>query len=249
MPGLIEEIERVIFEAHPSLERDGAIDFDELLELRAGAYRDSRGREEAGLAGISDQIGIEMEKSREVKPLKAKIAEKEKLITRYEKDRKSLLPKQNKKTVERLQELVAAAEKVRGYLRNLANRKASIAGVRNEVRDLRQNQAPKALRTMMERFRNIGFDDVEWSRFLLEYSGDVNEIVAARAKEVEKSTAAWKGQQPSATADDSGAFVARTADLARTPLAILEAEIERLEKVVAADKETARKVSALSKPG
>ena len=247
MPGLIEEIERVIFEAHPSLERDGAIDFDELLELRAGAYRDSRGREEAGLAGISDQIGIEMEKSREVKPLKAKIAEKEKLITRYEKDRKSLLPKQNKKTVERLQELVAAAEKVRGYLRNLANRKASIAGVRNEVRDLRQNQAPKALRTMMERFRNIGFDDVEWSRFLLEYSGDVNEIVAARAKEVEKSTAAWKGQQPSATADDSGAFVARTADLARTPLAILEAEIERLEKVVAADKETARKVSALSK--
>ena len=32
MPALINEIERVIFEAHPSLDRDGAIDFDELLD-------------------------------------------------------------------------------------------------------------------------------------------------------------------------------------------------------------------------
>ena len=31
MPTLIEEIEQVIFEAHPSLEREGAFDFGELL--------------------------------------------------------------------------------------------------------------------------------------------------------------------------------------------------------------------------
>ena len=247
MPGLIGEIERVIFEAHPSLERDGAVDFDALLELRAGAYRDARGREEAGLAGISDQIGIEMEKSREVKPLKAKIAEKEKLIARYESDRTSLLPKESKKTGERLQELLGAAEKVRGHLRNLANRKASIAGVRNEVQDLRQNRAPKTLRAMIDRFRNIGFDDVEWSRFLLEYSGDVDGVVVVKAEEVEEHTRAWKGQRPSVKVDDSGAFLAKTADPTRTPLAILEAEIERLEKLVAADRETARKLGAVSK--
>ena len=247
MPTLVEEIERVIFEAHPSLERDGAVDFNELLELRAGGYRDARVREEAGLAGISDQIGIEIEKSREVKPLKAKIAAKEKLIVRYEKDRKNLLPKETKKTGERLHELVAAAEKVRGYLRNFANRKASIAGVKNEVQDVRQNRAPKALRLMMERYRTIGLNDIEWNRFLLEYSGDVDGIVAAKAEEVEKNTSAWKGKKPSATDDDSGAFLAKTADPTQTPLAILEAEIERVEKLVAADKETARKVAAVSK--
>ena len=247
MPGLIEEIERVIFEAHPSPERDGAADFDALLELRAGAYRDRRGREEAGLASTSDQIGIEMEKSREVKPLKAKIVEKEKLIARYEKDRTSLLPEKNKKAGERLQELLGAAEMVRGYLRSLANRKASIAGVRNEVQDLRQNRAPKTLRLMIDRFRNIGFDDVEWNRFLLEYSGDVNGVVAAKAEEVEERTRVWKGQKPSATVDDSGAFLAKTADPTQTPLAILEAEIERLEKLVASDRETARKLGAVSK--
>ncbi len=42
MPALIKEIERVIFEAHPSLERDGAVDFEELLERRARQFRDTR---------------------------------------------------------------------------------------------------------------------------------------------------------------------------------------------------------------
>ena len=247
MPRLIKEIERVIFEAHPSLERDEAVDFDELLDLRAGAYRDARAREEAGLASISDRIGIEIEKSREVRPLRAKIAEKAKVIARYEKDRTSLLPKETKKTGDRLQELVSAAEKVRGYLRNCAKRKASIAGVRNQVQDVRQNRAPEALRSMMERYRNSGFSDVEWSRFLLEYSGDVNGIVATKAEEVDKSTRAWKGERPSAAVDDSGAFLAKTADPTKTPLAILEAEIGRLEKLVTADRETARKLGAVSK--
>ena len=247
MPALIAEIERVIFEAHPSLDRDGAVDFGELLKLRAGGHRDARGREEGALANISDQIGIEMEKTQEIKPLKAKVAEKQKLIGRYEKDRKALLPKDTKKTGERLQELVTAAEKIRGQLRILGNRKASISGVQNEIRDLRQNRAPEALRSMKERYRNIVLDDGEWERFLLEYSGDVDGVVAAKSKEVEKWTSAWKGKTPSAAVDDSGAFLAKDADLARTPLAVLEAEIGRLEKFVAADKESARKLAAVSK--
>ena len=247
MPTLIEEIKRVIFEAHPSLERDGTVDFDELLELRAGGYRDARVREEAALANISDQIGIEMEKSREVTPLKVKIAEKQKLIARYEKDRKSLLPNETKKAGARLQNLVGAAEKVRGYLRNLANRKASIAGVKNEVQDLRQNQAPEALRSMRERYRNIALSNVEWDCFLLEYSGDVDGIVVTKTDEVDKKSRALKGVKPAAAVDDRGAFLAKTADLTKTPLAILEAEIERLEKLVAADRESARKHTAVSK--
>ena len=247
MPTLVAEIERVIFEAHPSLERDGAVDFGELLDLRAGGYRDARALEEAALANISDQIGMEMEKTREVGPLKAKIAEKQKVIGRYEEDRKALLPKDGQKTGQRLQELLAAAEKVRGYLRSLGNRRTSIVGINNEVKDLRQNRAPEALRSMKERYRNVALDDGEWERFLLEYSGDVDKVVAAKSTEVDKRTRAWKGEKPTAAVDDSGAFLAKDADLARTPLATLEAEIDRLERLVAADKESARKLAAVSK--
>ncbi|MDE0420042.1 MAG: AAA family ATPase [Gammaproteobacteria bacterium] len=247
MPKLIAEIERVIFEAHPSLEREGAFDFGELLERRAGGHRDTRSLEESALANVSDQIGIEMEKAREVNQLQAKIDEKEKLVARYEKDRNALLPKGDKKTSEWLQELVAAAEKVRGYLRALGNRRASIVRVENEIRDLRQNRAPEGLRVMKENYKNLGFNEAEWERFLLEYVGDVDGVVTAKSKEVEKSTNEWKGKKPAAALDGSGAFLAKGSDLARTPLAVLEAEIERVEQLVAADRESARKVAAVSK--
>lgn len=247
MPRLIKEIERVIFEAHPSLERDGAVDFDELLELRARRYRDARIREEAALATLSDQIGIEMEKSRQVAPLKAQIAEKQKLIARYEGDRKNLLPKETNKTGERLQELVAAAEKVRGHLRHLANQQASLVGIKNEIEDMRQNRAPEELRSMKERYQNIGLEAADWDRFLLEYSGDVEGIVGTKTGEAEKAARLWKGTTPTSAFDDSGTFLSATTDPAKIPLAILEAEIGRLEKLVAADKETARKLSAVSK--
>ena len=247
MPTLIAEVERVIFEAHPSIERDGAVDFGELLELRAGGHRDARAREEAALASISDQIGIEMEKTLEIKPLEAKIAAKEKLIARYEKDRKALLSRDAKSTGERLQELIAAAERVRGQLRKLGNRKASIVGIRNEIRDLRQNRAPEAQRAMRESYKNLALNEGEWGRFLLEYVGDVDELVEAKSSEVESSTKAWKGEKPSVAVDASGALLPKEADLTKTPLAVLEAEIERMQKLVAADRESARKVVAVSK--
>ena len=246
MPGLIKEIERVIFEAHPSLERDGAVDFEELLELRARVYRDARIQEEAALANLSDQIGIEMEKSRQVAPLKAQIAEKQKLIARYEGDRKNILPKEANKTGDRLQELMAAAEKVRRHLRYFAKQQDSLVRIKNEVQDLRQNRAPEALRSMMERYQNIKFKEADWNRFMLKYSGDVDGIVAEKAGEAKKSARALKGDAPKTAVADSGAFLSETADPAAAPLAILEAEIRRLEKLVAADSETARKLTAIS---
>lgn len=245
MPALIKEIERVIFEAHPSIDRDGAVDFDELLQFRAGRYREERGREETALANLSDQIGIEMEKTRQVVPLKAQILEREKLLARYQDDRKALLPKGANKNAERLLVLTSSAEKIRGYLRNFANQQASLTSLKAEVADLRQNRAPEALRRTKERHQIVRLEAGEWDRFLLKYSGDVDATVAARASDVEKRAQSWKGVPPAAP-DHTGAFLSDAADPEKTPLAVLEAEIGRLEKLVAADRETARKLAAIS---
>ncbi len=101
MPHLIKEIERVIFESHPTHERDGASDFEELLDLRARHHRDSREREERALTDISDQIGTELDKSRQVAGVTTLIAEKEKLIARYDADRRKLLPKEKTRPAKR----------------------------------------------------------------------------------------------------------------------------------------------------
>ncbi len=247
MPALIREIERVIFEAHPLLERDIAVDFEELLELRTSQYRDVRRREEAALAIVSDQIGIEMDKSRQVTALTTQIAEKEKLVARYEKDRENLLPKGKNKTSERLQTLIAAAETVRGYLRSYTTQQASLVALKGEVQDVRQHQAPSALRSMKERHNKAGLDSNEWKRFLLDYSGDVDAIVTAKAAEATKGAISWKGKHPTGPAGADGSFLKAGADLQTMPLAVLEAEIGRLEKLVAADRETANRIAAITK--
>jgi ABC-type lipoprotein export system ATPase subunit len=247
MPTLIREIERVIFEAHTSLERDGAVDFEELLELRTNQHRDVRRREEAALAAVSDQIGAEMDKSRQVAALKVQIAEKERLVTRYDKDRKNLLPKQQNKTSERLQTLIAAAETVRSYLRYYTTQQASLVALKGEVFDVQQHQAPNALRSMKERHSKAGIDAKEWEHFLLDYLGDVDRIITTKAAEAGKVATSWKGTTPASPVDADGSFLAPDSDLAKTPLALLEAEIARFEKLVAADRETANRIAAITK--
>jgi len=245
MPALIAEIERVIFEAHPSLDRDGAVDFEEFLNLRASQYRNARTHEEDALATLCDQIGLEIDKVRQVETLKAQINEKTKQVAGYQLDRTNLLPKDSNKTGARLEALMAAAEKVRSYIRYFVNQHASLVHLGQEVQDLRRNKAPGVLQSMKERYQQIGLDETSWNSFLLKYSGDVDGIMSTRSGEAEKLARLWKGTPP--TADDCGAFLSETADLDKTPLAILEAEIGRLEKLVTADKEAANKLAVLSK--
>jgi hypothetical protein len=70
---LLDEIERVIFQSHTTLERDGATDFDELRKLRTAVLRESRARDEDAIADLSDQIGIEREKQAQIGNLMSQI--------------------------------------------------------------------------------------------------------------------------------------------------------------------------------
>jgi hypothetical protein len=99
---LLREIERVIFEAHQLSDRDGAVHFDELLGMRADRFREARAREEECLADISERIGTDLEKDKLVAGLTKQIAEKNKLIEGYTKDRSKLVSKGSEARVERL---------------------------------------------------------------------------------------------------------------------------------------------------
>jgi hypothetical protein len=128
---LMREIERVIFEAHPLSDRDGAADFDELLELRATRFRMARRREEEALSNLSEQIGIELEKQKLVEGLKKQIVEKTNLINGYTRDREKLVAKGSDARIDRLTAVTAAAEKVRGYLRYFSAQEQSLLGLRD----------------------------------------------------------------------------------------------------------------------
>ena len=244
---LMREIERVIFEAHPLSERDGAVDFQELLEFRASRHREARSREENTLVEISERIGTELEKDKVVESLKKQILEKEKIVFAYTRDRSTLVSKGGEARVERLGALTAAAEKVRSYLRFFSAQEQTLLALQDEVINFRNYQAPETLRRSQEKHRSSGFKSQEWAPFLSSYVGDVDGSLTSHLASARKDSKAWRGTPPASVIDLKETLIADDAELDRQPLALLEAEIARLEKLVSIDRDTASKFSALSK--
>src|SRR5690606_3705225 len=74
--GLVDEIERVIFESHSQCDREWALDFAELREQQTARFQQARAREAKAIADISDRIAIELEKESLVASLIPQIAQK-----------------------------------------------------------------------------------------------------------------------------------------------------------------------------
>lgn len=245
--GLINEIQRVIYEAHPLADRDGASSFDELLDLRVAVLRQSRLNHEAALSDLSERIGTDKEKQTQVVTLKGQIEAKEKLIASYKADRTKLVAKGSEARVARLEALMQAAQKVRGYLRYFASQKQSLESLDQEVCEHRTQRAPEALRQAKVRYQPSGIKEEEWKRFLLDYTGDVNAAIKSHQDENERKAKEWKGTPPLENPDQTVALISDDASLEKQPLALLEAEILRLQKQINVDKDTASKFAAISK--
>lgn len=242
---LLNEVERVIFEAHDVNQKDGAISFDELLDKRASAARVRRKREQENLENLAEQVGAEIDKIKLIPSLTAQIKEKEKFIAQYIADRGKLVCKGSEKETERLNELSDAAEKVRANVRYFSAQAQSLQAVNDEIANVRTAQAPQSLRAMQVRHATARIEPENWKSFLLEFSGDVDTLITGRIAEASKNLAGWKGQAPD-SADATKSFISDGAELDKLPLATLEAEILRLQNLVSADKAVTEKYKAVS---
>ena len=244
--GLLREIERVIYEAHTLTDRDGALDFRELLELKSARFRHARGREEETIVSLSDRISTEYEQVRLVSKLSADIETKDKLIKQLNEDRGKLVVKGSETRMARLNALSMAAETVRGYLRYFNQQKSALEGLSDDVKDLRTAKAPELLRATQERRKASQIKDSDWDAFRIDYTGDVDAQLVKLLENCEKSISAWKGVTPPAPTTSETSLIPEDAELSKQPLALLQAEISRLEKSVAADEVTKKQFSALT---
>jgi len=243
--GLLREIERVIFEAHPDHARDGTLDFAELLEHRASRYRLAREREAEAVSQISERISTELEKEKLVGTYEAQVVQKKKLVDAYTADRAKLVSAGSEKRAQRHTELAGAANQVRTKLRQFAGRRQTFLALQDEVQDLRRNQAPETLRQTQARHTHSGMSPDQWAAFLLDYKGPVDGDLAAYVRWVDGEIAKLKGTAP-ASGDPKTPYFPDGTDLSLLSQAVLEAEMARLEKLVSADKETQRQYTALS---
>jgi len=241
---LIREVERVVFDSHSVATRDGATDFDELLDLRAARHREARSRDEFALVNLSERIGEEIEKTKSIGGLQKQIAEKDQNLTRFSNERSLLVKKGDATTAARFAEVSAAAEKIRGYIRYYSIQEQQILMLQDEVADFRSNQSPEALRRLQSKFGTSGLTGADWDPFGTDFVGKVGDLLAERLQKARQHGASWRGVPPEPGTPPVP--LAPTADLENQTLAVLDAEIARLNQIINIDKATQDKFTQLT---
>lgn len=243
--GLVDEIERVIFESHSQDDRDWALDFAELRDQQTARFQQAREREAEAIADISDRIATELEKETLVANLTTQVGQKRKLIADYTADRAKLVVKGTETQVARHTHLSEAAQKLRNKIQAYGNQRRTFVALQDEVRSMRATGAPEMLRQAQARHNNSGLDAKQWDDFLLIYKGDVDKSLTAYIAWADGELRKLNGVSPP-PGDPNTALIADTADLTTLPLAPIVAEMARLEALFSADKLVREQYTALT---
>jgi hypothetical protein len=243
--GLVDEIERVIFESHSQDDRDGAIDFAELRDQQTARFRQAREREADAISDISERIGTELEKESLISTLTAQVAQKKKLIADYNADLAKLVVKGTEAQVKRHTQLSEAAQKLRTRIQGFGNQRRAFISLQDEVRSMRATRAPEMLRQAQARHANSGLNAKQWDEFLLIYKGDVDKSLIAYIAWVDQQVYSLNGIPPP-PGFPGVPLIADNDELAALPLAPIAAEMTRLEALFSADKLVRDQYSALT---
>jgi energy-coupling factor transporter ATP-binding protein EcfA2 len=243
--GLVDEIERVIFESHSEDEREWANDFAELREQRTARFQQARGREVDAISDISERIATELEKESLVATLTPQVAQKKKTIADYTTDRAKLVVKGTDAQVARHTKLSEAAQKLRNKIQGFGNQRRTFVALQDEVRSMRATGAPEMLRQAQARHGNSGMSAEQWDAFLLVYKGDVDKNLTDYIGWADREVAKLNGVSP-LPGNPNVPLVDDSADLTALPLAPIVSEMTRLEALFSADKVIRDQYTALT---
>lgn len=239
---LLDEIQRVIFLAHATEERLGATNFSELLDLKAETARAARAHYENELRDLSVEFVAEREKAASGAPLRARLATLKAGIAKTGADRQTLVGKSggSKERLDAYTVVAAALQARRSEYEQLERRKTSLETLAAEVALARARTFPDSLRQMRLRHQAAQLPEDLWSRFALQFSGDVESAINNEQSVVAASLSALAGQAPPHPISPNTTLIPANADLGQQTIALLSAEALRLETLIGVDKQSMR---------
>jgi len=248
---LVAEIERVIFNAHPLNERQGADSFQELLGLRLETSRQKRERQQQALTRASADLTDERVKKDGLKALEKDRDEKKRAIDKDKTDRKSLVAKGNEERARRHEQVSLAVDAKRQLVDQAKRRHQALLHLQNDVRDFRTRQAPSLLADLKQEREQVGLSATDWEAFRLDYAGPVDTLLTERIKQANLSVTALQGPAktdpvPQANPDPAVALIPVDVNLADQSLSLLERELARLRTLVGVDAQNAKRFTTLS---
>lgn len=243
--GLVDEIERVVFDSHSQDSREWANDFAELRDHKTLRFQQARERDANAISDLSDRIATEFEKERLVDSLTAQMNQKKKTISDYTSDLGKLVPKGTEAQALRHSKLNEAAQILRNKIQGYSNQRRTFVALQDEVCSMRAIGSPELLRQVQTKYGTSGLSAQQWDDFLLVYKGDVDKSLESYIIWVDCELQKLNGDMP-IQVEPNVALISDNADLSALPLAPIAAEMIRLESLFSADKTIREQYTALS---
>lgn len=245
---LLEEIQRVIFMAHPTEERQGASNFKELLDLRADAARTARSHYENELRELSDEFVIEQEKAATAPSIRTQLTGLQETIRKSQADRLALVAKSGG-SQDRLDTYMTVANALqvrRSQFEQLERRKTALESLAAEVSLYKSRWIPDQYRQLQQRHQTAQIPVDVWPRFILRFDGDVESAVLDQQRANLLVLEALLGAPPASPVTTETSVLPAGALLEQQTISVLAAEAKRLEELIGVDKQASQALTQLN---
>ncbi|WP_374436762.1 TrlF family AAA-like ATPase [Tabrizicola sp.] len=245
---LLEEIQRVIFMAHPTEERQGAANFAELLDLRAGTARTARAHYEDELRKLTAEFTVEQEKAASESSLRKQLTGLQEAIRKSQADRLALVAKSGG-SQERLHAYTTVANALqarRSQFEQLERRKTALENLAAEVSLYKTRWVHDQYRQLQQRHQAAQIPADLWPRFMLRFAGDVDGTVLEQQRTNLQALSELLGTSPAPPTTPETSVLPAGADLAQQTVSVLAAETKRLENLIGVDRQASHALTQLN---
>lgn len=239
---LLGEIERVIFEAWPVVERQGATSFKELLEIRLGAARAGQRDELAAIKEIGEQITSQRVLQRGLKKKQEERAAAATAVTTLEGQIKDLTGRADAASGERHAEVSRVLASRQAQAQALDRKITDLQALRAATETARATHFPNLQQRLREAHPHAGLTDEDWPAFLPQFAGEVDKILGGALARAESEHKAITGV-PILEGSTSTLDGQSSDELAGRTVKELEFEQTRLQALVGLD---AKRAAALT---
>lgn len=245
---LMDEIERVIFTAHPLDSRLSVSNFQELLALNASLPRTERANQQQVIDQCSIDITAEKAKELILPALRNKKKEKEILIGTDIQSKQALISKGNDAKVAQFQRVSSARDKVAIKLEQAQKKRQSLLELQQSVVSARATTFTTFYNKLIERHDNAGLTKELWNDFKVDFTGDVTKILVDELDKINKEVNSIKGISPRKESDPftTESFIPTNTNLETSSYEVLSQEVKRLQYLIGIDNENGRQFTRLS---
>ncbi|NMM80895.1 hypothetical protein B2J86_08140 [Acidovorax sp. SRB_14] len=247
---LVREIERVVFDAHPDMDRLDATSYEELLDIRLEGARTSRCRNVDAISRLSETMTLEQARKDGLPALTRDLGEKNKAILNDETNMRALMPKGNEIRAKRHDTVSEAVDAKRAQVLKAKVRLEALQHLTADIKNMREQVLPNMIDDLRQDREDAALPNADWDQFRLVFAGDVDAVLTQRLLETRRTLLSLEGEPATPAldveADPNMALVAEGDDLSKYPLALLEQELARLRKLVGMDAQNERRFKLIA---